>query len=148
MRRRVSIFGATGSVGRNSVAVIEGQGGAEAYDIVALTGAGNVALLAEQARRLGARIAVQQVQHRLALLGSNGDRRPHQARTTVDGHEVRQHELANSTAQRAAALLHEDARSGGRVAEFERGPLVDGGELPEAARRGEDLLDQRSLVCR
>lgn len=58
MRRKVSIFGATGSVGRNTVAVIEGQGGAEAYDIVALTGAGNVALLAEQARRLGARVAV------------------------------------------------------------------------------------------
>ena len=58
MRRRVSIFGATGSVGRNTVALIEAQGGAGAYEVVALTGAGNVALLAEQARRLGARIAV------------------------------------------------------------------------------------------
>ena len=48
--RRVSIFGATGSVGRNTVALLEAQGGAEAYEVVALTGAGNVALLAEQAR--------------------------------------------------------------------------------------------------
>ena len=56
--RRVSIFGATGSVGCNTVSLIEAQGGAEAYEVVALTGAGNVALLAEQARRLRARIAV------------------------------------------------------------------------------------------
>jgi 1-deoxy-D-xylulose-5-phosphate reductoisomerase len=58
MRRRVSVFGSTGSIGRNTVSLIEEQGGSEVYDVVALTGAGNVALLAEQARRLGARIAV------------------------------------------------------------------------------------------
>lgn len=58
MRRRVSIFGATGSIGRNTVSLIEAQGGREAYELVALSGAGNVALLAEQARRLGARLAV------------------------------------------------------------------------------------------
>lgn len=58
MRRRISIFGATGSVGRNTVALVEAQGGADAYEVVALTGAGNVALLADQARRLRARIAV------------------------------------------------------------------------------------------
>ncbi|HVH01760.1 MAG TPA: 1-deoxy-D-xylulose-5-phosphate reductoisomerase [Amaricoccus sp.] len=58
MRRRVSILGATGSVGCNTVALIEAQGGAEAYEVVALTGSGNVALLAEQARRLRAGVAV------------------------------------------------------------------------------------------
>jgi 1-deoxy-D-xylulose-5-phosphate reductoisomerase len=58
MRRRVSIFGATGSIGRNTVSLIEAQGGAEAYEVVALTGAGNVGLLAEQAMRLRARAAV------------------------------------------------------------------------------------------
>ena len=58
MRRRVSILGATGSVGCNTVALIEAQGGAEAYEVVALTGSGNVALLAEQARRLQAGVAV------------------------------------------------------------------------------------------
>lgn len=56
--RRVSIFGATGSIGRNTVALLEAQGGREAYEVVALSGAGNVALLAAQARALGARIAV------------------------------------------------------------------------------------------
>jgi 1-deoxy-D-xylulose-5-phosphate reductoisomerase len=58
VRRRVSVFGATGSVGRNTVSLLEAQGGPEAYEVVALTGSGNVALLAEQARRLGARLAV------------------------------------------------------------------------------------------
>jgi len=57
-RRRVSVFGATGSVGCNTVALIEAQGGAEAYDVVALSGSGNIAHLADQARRLRARVAV------------------------------------------------------------------------------------------
>jgi 1-deoxy-D-xylulose-5-phosphate reductoisomerase len=56
--RRVSVFGATGSVGRNTVDLLMEQGGRAAYEVVALTGAGNVRLLAEQARRLGARVAV------------------------------------------------------------------------------------------
>jgi 1-deoxy-D-xylulose-5-phosphate reductoisomerase len=56
--RRVSVFGATGSVGRNTVDLLMEQGGRAAYRVVALTGAGNVRLLAEQARRLGARVAV------------------------------------------------------------------------------------------
>ncbi len=58
MRRRISIFGATGSVGQNTVSLLAEQGGAEAYEVVALTGARNVALLAEQARKLRARVAV------------------------------------------------------------------------------------------
>lgn len=56
--RRVSILGATGSIGQTTLRLLEHEGGAEAYDVVALTGAGNVALLAEQARRLRADIAV------------------------------------------------------------------------------------------
>ena len=54
MRRRISIFGATGSVGCNTVSLIEAQGGRSAYEVIALTGAGNVARLAAQARSLGA----------------------------------------------------------------------------------------------
>ena len=57
-RRRISIFGATGSIGCNTVDLVERQGGAETYEVVALTGGRNVALLAEQARRLRAGIAV------------------------------------------------------------------------------------------
>lgn len=58
MRRRISIFGSTGSIGQNTVALLEARGGAEAFEVIALSGARNVALLAEQAKRLEARVAV------------------------------------------------------------------------------------------
>ncbi len=55
--RRVTILGSTGSIGRSTVEVLGWQPpGAVAVE--ALTGAANVALLAEQARALGARLAV------------------------------------------------------------------------------------------
>lgn len=57
-RLRVTVLGSTGSIGRNTVDLLLHQGGAEAYDVVALTGASNVGLLARQARQLGARLAV------------------------------------------------------------------------------------------
>jgi len=68
MRRRVSILGATGSVGQNTVGLLLAQGGAETYQVVALTGSGNVALLAEQARALSAEVAVTADPGRLAEL--------------------------------------------------------------------------------
>ena len=52
--RRVSVFGATGSIGRNTLdLLVPGQ-----VQVVALTGGRQVDLLAEQARRFGAEIAV------------------------------------------------------------------------------------------
>jgi 1-deoxy-D-xylulose-5-phosphate reductoisomerase len=68
VRRRISILGATGSVGQNAVALVRDQGGADACEVVALTGAANVALLAEQARALRARIAVTSDPERLPAL--------------------------------------------------------------------------------
>ena len=56
--RRISIFGATGSIGENTVDLITRAGGAEAFDVVALSGGRNVARLAEQARELRADLAV------------------------------------------------------------------------------------------
>lgn len=56
--RRVSVFGSTGSIGCNTVDLLRGQGGADAYDVVALSGGRNIALLAKQARELQANIAV------------------------------------------------------------------------------------------
>ncbi|MDE3120841.1 MAG: 1-deoxy-D-xylulose-5-phosphate reductoisomerase [Paracoccaceae bacterium] len=56
--RRISIFGATGSIGQNTIDLVRRQGGAERYRTVALSGGRNVALLAEQARELRAEIAV------------------------------------------------------------------------------------------
>ncbi|MBF9041960.1 1-deoxy-D-xylulose-5-phosphate reductoisomerase [Rhodobacterales bacterium HKCCE4037] len=55
-RRRVSIFGATGSIGQNTIDLIARD--AEGYEVVALTGASNIDLLASDAKRLRAQIAV------------------------------------------------------------------------------------------
>ncbi len=54
--RRVSIFGATGSIGQNTIDLIARA--PQDYRVVALTGAGNIARLAGDARRLGAELAV------------------------------------------------------------------------------------------
>ena len=54
--RRVSILGATGSIGQNTIDLIDRN--AEAYQVVALTGGRNVAQLAKDAIRLRAEVAV------------------------------------------------------------------------------------------
>ena len=56
--RSLSIFGATGSVGEQTVDLLVRAGGAEAYRVVALTGGRNLARLAEMARDLRAEVAV------------------------------------------------------------------------------------------
>lgn len=56
MPRRVSILGATGSVGQNTIDLIRRNAGA--YDVVALTGAGNIPQLAADATELRAEVAV------------------------------------------------------------------------------------------
>ncbi len=56
--RRISIFGATGSVGESTYDLILRAGGADAFHTVALTGGHNVARLAEMARTLRAEVAV------------------------------------------------------------------------------------------
>lgn len=56
--RRISIFGATGSVGEQTIELIERAGGASTFRTVALTGGRNIARLAEQAHALRAEIAV------------------------------------------------------------------------------------------
>ena len=56
MRRRVSVFGATGSIGQNTIDLLARD--PEAYDVVALTGASNVEALAADAHRLRASLAV------------------------------------------------------------------------------------------
>ena len=71
--RKVSVFGATGSIGQNTIDLIKRQ--PEAYDVVALTGGDNIAQLARDARSLGAEIAVTAFDDRLeelrrALVGS------------------------------------------------------------------------------
>lgn len=56
MPRRISIFGSTGSIGCNTVELISAD--PDRYTVVALTGGRNVEKLAEQAKALGAQVAV------------------------------------------------------------------------------------------
>ena len=55
-RRRVSVFGSTGSIGRNTVELLEAR--VEEFQVEALTAHSSVELLCEQAIRLNARMAV------------------------------------------------------------------------------------------
>jgi 1-deoxy-D-xylulose-5-phosphate reductoisomerase len=54
--RRVAIFGATGSIGQNTIDLIARD--PDAYDVVALTGASNIDRLAQDAKQLKADVAV------------------------------------------------------------------------------------------
>ena len=56
--RRISIFGSTGSIGCNTIDVIGHLGGREAFTVAAISGRGNIDLLAKQARDCGAELAV------------------------------------------------------------------------------------------
>lgn len=56
--RRISIFGATGSIGQSTYDLIRRAGGAEAFETIALTGGRNIDLLAQMARELRAKVAV------------------------------------------------------------------------------------------
>jgi len=64
--RRVTILGSTGSVGCNTVDLVERQ--PDAFQVEALTGNSNVPLLADQARRLKAKFAVVADESRYADL--------------------------------------------------------------------------------
>jgi 1-deoxy-D-xylulose-5-phosphate reductoisomerase len=56
--RRLTILGSTGSIGRNTLDVIAHLGGREAFEVRAVTGNGNIPLLAAQAKAAGAALAV------------------------------------------------------------------------------------------
>ncbi len=57
-KRRLTILGSTGSIGTNTLDVVERLGGRDAFEIIALTGNGNIPLLARQAIAHGAELAV------------------------------------------------------------------------------------------
>ncbi|WBU58103.1 1-deoxy-D-xylulose-5-phosphate reductoisomerase [Paracoccus sediminicola] len=56
--RSISIFGATGSIGESAYDLLIRSGGAEAWNVVALSGGRNISRLAEMARELRAEVAV------------------------------------------------------------------------------------------
>lgn len=57
-RRRVTVLGATGSIGQSTLDVLAAHGGPERYEVVAVTANSNAAALADCARRCGAQLAV------------------------------------------------------------------------------------------
>jgi len=67
IRRRVSILGSTGSVGTSTLDLMAQSeaAGSAAYEVEVLTGGANVGLLAEQARRWKAKLAVTAHEDRL-----------------------------------------------------------------------------------
>lgn len=67
-KRRITILGSTGSIGTSTLDVVRQLGGRERYDVLALTGNGNVELLAEQAKACGARMAVTADESRYGAL--------------------------------------------------------------------------------
>lgn len=76
--RRLTIFGSTGSIGVNTLDVIRHLGGRDAFQVMAVTGHGNIELLAEQARATSAKLAVtadesQYMALKDALAGSDTD---------------------------------------------------------------------------
>lgn len=64
--KRISILGATGSIGRSTLDLIERS--PDQFEVVALTAGANVAALADAARRTGAKLAVIADEQRLAEL--------------------------------------------------------------------------------
>ncbi|MQQ07248.1 1-deoxy-D-xylulose-5-phosphate reductoisomerase [Epibacterium sp. SM1979] len=64
--RKLSIFGATGSIGQNTIDLIRRQ--PDAYDVVALSGGANVAQLAKDAIELRADVAVTAYPEQLSTL--------------------------------------------------------------------------------
>ena len=57
-RRKISIFGSTGSIGSNTVKLLLQQGGSCNYNVQVVTGGKNVKVLAEQAIKLKDKTAV------------------------------------------------------------------------------------------
>ena len=66
--RRITILGSTGSIGCNTLDVVSQLGGRDSFEIAALTGFGNIALLAAQAKTFGARLAVTADESQYAAL--------------------------------------------------------------------------------
>jgi len=145
-RKRVSILGVTGSIGVNTVDVME-RWGLDAFETVAVTGHSNIAGLADAAKRLGAEVAVT------ADPGRLGDLRDALAGTGIEaaaGEEAlveaasRPADWVMSAIVGAAGLRPTlaAARTGATIAQANKECLVAAGPvfLAEMARSGARLL--------
>lgn len=145
--RRISIFGATGSVGEQTVDLITRAGGPAAYHTVAVTGGQNIARLAQIAIELRAEIAVTADPLRLndlreALAGS-GIEAAAGPSAIIDAAD-RPADWVMSAIVGAAGLapgMHA-LRHGGTLALANKESLVTAGKLllAQAARHGARIL--------
>ena len=146
-RRRISILGATGSIGRSTLDVLAASGGRERFDVAALTAHSNAEALAAAAKKCGAQLAAVSDPAAYPAL---------KAALAGSGVEA----AAGPEAVRAAAEIEADwvmsaivgaaglepslaaARSGATVALANKETLVCAGELflAEMARGGGTLL--------
>ncbi|WP_299814958.1 1-deoxy-D-xylulose-5-phosphate reductoisomerase [uncultured Jannaschia sp.] len=127
-RRRISVFGATGSIGQSTLDLIARA--PQAYDVVALTGGANVERLAVDAIRLHAEVAVTAHENRLPEL-----------RARLSGSGV-------AATAGATALLE----AADRPADWIMSAIVGAAGLPpglRALRHGTvlALANKESLVC-
>ncbi|MCE5972815.1 1-deoxy-D-xylulose-5-phosphate reductoisomerase [Sinirhodobacter sp. WL0062] len=145
--RRVSVFGSTGSIGVNTLDLLTRQGGAKAYQVVALSGGRNVDLLASQARSLRAELAVTAHEDclpalRAALHGSGIEAAAGQAALIEAA--ARPTDWAMSAIVGAAGLApgFEALRHGTTLALANKESLVTAGPLllAEAERHGARIL--------
>ncbi|MFV1496191.1 1-deoxy-D-xylulose-5-phosphate reductoisomerase [Phaeobacter sp. JH20_02] len=126
--RKISIFGATGSIGQNTIDLIRRAPGD--YNVVALTGGANIAQLAQDARALRADIAVTAYDDKLPKL-----------RAALDGSGI-------VAAAGQAALVEAAARP----ADWVMSAIVGAAGLApglEALKQGATLAlaNKESLVC-
>jgi 1-deoxy-D-xylulose-5-phosphate reductoisomerase len=143
--RSVSVLGSTGSVGCNTIDLIERQ--RDAFVVEALTAHRNVDMLAEQARRLGARLAVIADPSRYAALrdalAGSGVEAAAGPEAVVDA-AARPADWVMAAIVGAAGLAPTLAaiRRGAMVALANKEVLVCAGSLvmEEAARHGAKLL--------
>ncbi|WP_171240843.1 1-deoxy-D-xylulose-5-phosphate reductoisomerase [Ruegeria sp. HKCCA5491] len=126
--RKVSIFGATGSIGQNTIDLIGRD--PSAYDVVALTGGAKIEQLAKDARRLNADLAVTAHEDRL------GDLRDALAGSGIE----------------AAAGQQALTEAAARPADWVMSAIVGSAGLPpglEALKQGATLAlaNKETLVC-
>lgn len=145
--RSISIFGATGSVGEQTIDLLHRAGGAQSYRVVALTAGRNVARLAEMARQLRAEVAVcaddtglAELRERLAGSGIEAAAGPEAIAEAAD----RPADWIMSAIVGAAGLVpgFRALRHGRTLALANKESLVTAGPLllAEAARAGARIL--------
>ncbi|MGL4405392.1 MAG: 1-deoxy-D-xylulose-5-phosphate reductoisomerase [Notoacmeibacter sp.] len=132
--RRISVLGATGSIGVSTLDVLSQAGGSEQFDVIALTGMGNVDLLARQAKDFGAKIAVTADETRYkdlkeALAGTGIEAAAGQTALCAAASEPADWVMAGIVGIAGLAPTMAAARAGANIALANKECLVSAGDL-------------------